>query len=307
MAQQLANAVVVITGASSGIGRATALAMAARGASLALAARRDEPLRALARECEARGGRAVAVPTDVTDPQAIAAVGRQALERFGRLDVWVNNAAVLAIGRFEDTPPEVFRQVVETNLFGYVHGARVALPIFRQQRAGVLINVGSLDSRLSQPYASAYVASKHAVRGLGIALRQELAVEGLSNVHVCTIMPAMIDTPIFQHAANYTGRAVKAMPPVYAAERVARTIVRCAEHPRRETLVGTIAHLLHAQSLVLPGLTERLLAVYTDREMFEPERPSPRTRATCLRRWRQVRASAAAGAVPRYAVGSWRA
>jgi NAD(P)-dependent dehydrogenase (short-subunit alcohol dehydrogenase family) len=274
MARKLSNAVVVITGASSGIGRATALGMAQRGAALVLAARRDAPLYELARECEARGGRAVAVPTDVTNQEAVEMLAAQALKHFGRIDVWVNNASVLAIGRFEDTPPEVFRQVVDTNLFGYVHGARAVLPVFRRQGYGVLINVGSLDSKLSQPYASAYVASKHAVRGLGMALRQEIALDNTADIHVCTIMPAVIDTPIYQHAANYAGRAVKAMPPVYAAERVARAIMRCAERPYRERFVGTIAHVLGVHSVVLPGLTERLLALFTDKQLFYRDRPA---------------------------------
>ena len=275
MARKLGNAVVVITGASSGIGRATALGMAQRGAALVLAARRDAPLHELARECEARGGRAIAVPTDVTNQEAVEMLAAEALERFGRIDVWVNNASVLAIGRFVDTPPEVFRQVIETNLFGYVYGARAALPVFRRQGYGVLINVGSLVSKLSQPYASVYVASKHAVRGLGMSLRQEMALDRTADIHICTIMPAPIDTPIYQHAANYAGRAVKAMPPVYSAERVARRIMRCAERPYRESFVGTMAHVLGAQSLVLPGLTERILAVFTDQQLpsFRPKTP----------------------------------
>jgi NAD(P)-dependent dehydrogenase (short-subunit alcohol dehydrogenase family) len=277
MRRKLKDAVVVITGASSGIGRATARGMAERGTALVLAARREGPLHEAAQECAARGGPAIAVPTDVADPQAVEALAAQALEHFGRIDVWVNNASVLAFGRFEDTPPEVFRRVLETNFFGYVYGARAALPVFRRQGYGVLINVGSLDSKLSQPYASAYVASKHAVRGLGMCLRQELALDGTADIHVCTIMPATIDTPIFQHAANYAGRAVKAMPPVYGAERVARTIMRAAERPPRERFVGTVAHLLQAQALVLPGLTERFLAVFTEKQLFYRDRPAAPT------------------------------
>jgi len=128
-----AQAVVVITGASSGIGRATALAFARRGARLALAARREQPLRELARECELAGGRAIAVPTDVTDEAAVEALARRAVETFGALDVWVNNAAVMLFGRFDEAPSEAFRRVVETNFFGYANGARAALSRFREQ------------------------------------------------------------------------------------------------------------------------------------------------------------------------------
>jgi NAD(P)-dependent dehydrogenase (short-subunit alcohol dehydrogenase family) len=277
MPRKLKNAVVVITGASSGIGRATALGMARRGAALVLAARGDGPLGELVQACAARGGHAIAVPTDVTDQQAVELLATRALEQFGRIDVWLNNAAVMAVGRFEDTPPEVFRRVLETNLFGYVYGARAALRSFRRQGYGVLINVGSLDSRLSQPYASAYVTSKQAVRGFSMSLRQELALDDTADIHVCTVMPATIDTPIYQHAANFAGRVVKAMPPVYPAERVARAIMRCAERPRRETFVGTVAHLLDAQSFVLPGFTERFLALFTDKQLFHRGRSAAPT------------------------------
>src|SRR5919202_2625850 len=182
--RSLQDAVVVITGASSGIGRATALAFAGRGSQVVVAARRDEPLDTLLAECETLAGRSgLAVPTDVAESAQVEALARRAVERFGRIDVWVNNAGVYAAGRFEDTPPDVFRRVLDVNLFGCVHGARAALPHLRQRR-GVLINVASVDSEASYHYFSAYVASKWAVRGFSAALRQELHGEG---VDVCTI------------------------------------------------------------------------------------------------------------------------
>ncbi len=140
MPRKVGDAVVVITGASSGIGRATALAFARRGATVVVAARREQALRGVATECEQLGGRALAVPTDVTDEAAVRSLARRAVESFGRVDVWVNNAAVGLFGRFEDTPLEAYRRVIETNLFGYIYGARAALPIFREQGSGVLIN-----------------------------------------------------------------------------------------------------------------------------------------------------------------------
>ena len=277
MRLRLDNAVVVITGASSGIGRATAHAFARKGATVVLAARRANELERAAEECRELGAQALAIPADVTDPDALERVARMATETFGRLDVWVNNAAVTMFARLEQAPMEEFRRVIETNLFGYVYGTRVALPRFREQGSGVLINNASLVARVSQPYTNAYVISKQGVRALGMSLRQELALEGAGGIHVCTVLPASIDTPLFQHAANYTGRAAKAMPPVYPAERVARAIVRLAMFPRREVYVGNSARVFGLQQKLAPGLTERVMATMTDKTHLYRERPAPPT------------------------------
>ena len=277
MVWDLEGTAVVITGASSGIGRATALAFADKGAKIVLAARRGGPLQEVARECERAGGQGLAVPTDVADPEAVKALATVALERFGRLDTWVNNAAVGMWSRFEEIPLEDLRRLIDVNLWGYVYGARAALPVFRDAGRGVLINNASVLATVSAPYASGYVASKHAIRGLGMSLRQELALDGARGIHVCTVMPGTIDTPFFQHSANYTGRAVKAMPPVYPPERVARTMVNCARWPRREVFVGNMARLTHQQSKVMPGLTERAMMLMTDRQHLYRTRPAPPT------------------------------
>jgi NAD(P)-dependent dehydrogenase (short-subunit alcohol dehydrogenase family) len=277
MPRKLKDSVVVITGASSGIGRASAGAFAGRRATLVLAARREQPLRDVAAECERPGVRVLAVPTDVADEAAVRALARRAVESFGRIDVWVNNAAVTLFGRFEETPPEAYRQVIETNLFGCIYGARAALPIFREQGSGVLINVASVAGKVSQPYTGAYVLTKHAIRALGMSLRQELALDGANDIRVCTVMPASIDTPLFQHAANYTGWVVQPMPPVYPAEEVAETIVRLAERPRREALVGGAGRLLSLPQTLLPGLTERLLATVVEKQHLRRDRSVPPT------------------------------
>src|SRR5437773_4760580 len=241
--RHLDNLSVVITGASSGIGRATAYAFAEKGALLTLAGRNECRLSEVARDCQRLGAKVLTVPTDVTSEVAVQQLVQAAVENFRHLDVWVNNAAVTLFGRLEETPMEDFRRVIETNLLGYVHGARATLPYFRKQGGGVLINVASIAAKVGQPYTSAYVTSKHAVRALGMCLRQENAND--KDIHICTVMPASIDTPIFQHAANYTGRAIRPIPPVYKAELVARTIVRLTVHPRREVVVGRSGRLLN--------------------------------------------------------------
>jgi short-subunit dehydrogenase len=278
---EIAGSIAVVTGASSGIGRATALELARRGAGLVVAARREEPLVSLVDECKRHGAEALAVPTDVTDPGAVERLAERARERFGHVDAWVNNAGVYLVGRFEDTPLEAFRRVLEVNLLGCVHGARAILPHFRSRRAGVLVNVASVDAHVPAPLVSAYVASKFAVLGWSESLRQEL--RDLEDVHVAVVSPAASDTPLFQHAANYSGRPVKALTPTYAPQQVAETIAALIERPQREVIVGAAGRLLARQRRLAPALTDRIFAKQmsvdqfgdgaaapTDGNLFEP-------------------------------------
>ena len=259
MTSKLANRVVVITGASSGIARAAAYGFAREGARLVLAARRAEVLAEVAADCLDLGAAAaVPVPTDVSDHEAVVALERRAIERFGRIDIWVNCAAVLQFGRIEETPPAVIERTIQTNVLGYFYGAQSAIRQFRQQGSGTLINVASVLGIAAQPYASAYVASKFAIRGLSDSVRQE--VRDIKGIHVCTVMPFAIDTPIYQRAANYTGRVVSPIAVRYPAETVADAILSCAHHPRREVFGGQLGQLAAWQKIFAPSLTEAFVA-----------------------------------------------
>lgn len=273
---RIADSVVVVTGASSGIGRATALALAGRGARVVLVARRADELAEVAEHCARRGAESLTAALDVTDDEAVRKAVEQTVERFGRLDGWVNCAGVTMFGTLLDVPLADVRRVLDVNLMGYVHGARAALPHMIAQEHGVLVNVSSILGIIAQPYGAAYTMSKFAIRGLSIALRQELRLAGVRGVAVATVLPAAIDTPIYAAAANRSGRAVRPPPPVYTAERVAASIVGQLERPRREVIAGgLLARVFAAQHTLLPALTERLLGIDVDRSLYATAKQSP--------------------------------
>jgi NAD(P)-dependent dehydrogenase (short-subunit alcohol dehydrogenase family) len=264
----LQDKVVVVTGASSGIGAATALELARRGAAVVLAARREDALDDVAERCRALGGRALVVPTDVTDPAAVARLANRAAGHFGRIDAWVNNAAVATYGTLTEVPPEEFRRVVEVNLLGVAYGMRSALSHMRASGHGVIVNNASVLAEVAMPYLTAYNAAKHGVRGLSDTVRQELRVAGERGISVCTVLPTAVDTPLFAHAANHTGRALTPPPPIYPAQLVARTIVGVIRRPRREAYAGGAARMLSIQWRLLPGVAERMLGRYATRALF---------------------------------------
>jgi NADP-dependent 3-hydroxy acid dehydrogenase YdfG len=274
MARKLRDAVVVITGASSGIGREAAAQFAEEGARLVLAARDGEALEEVAAICRARGVDAIGVPTDVADERSVEALRDAAVDRFGRIDVWVNDAGVYMMGSVESTPSEAYERLFETNLLGVVHGARAALGEFRKRGSGVLINVGSLAGKVAYANASAYCASQHAVHAFTESLRQELVG---TDIQACLVAPGSVDTPMFQHAANFTGREITARKPVYPPERVASAIVASAKRPRRERRIGGLPVFTSLMHALLPAVYERTQPRLVEHESLgEGHRPATR-------------------------------
>jgi short-subunit dehydrogenase len=267
---------VVITGASSGFGKGVALQLAARGDNVVLAARRTELLEQAAHEA---GGRALVVTTDVSNPADIERLGRAAIDRFGHIDVWINDAGVGALGRFEDIPLQDHVRVIDVNLKGVLYGSYFAMQHFRDRGRGTLINIASVAGRVPFPYYSSYVSSKHGVVGLGDALNQELQATKRREVHVVTVNPFATDTPWFDHAANYTGhraRSVMLDPP----EKVVTAIVRAVDHPRKQINVGYKANAAVVSQRISRGLTESAVAEVIDRAQMEKAAPAAPTAGT---------------------------
>lgn len=267
--QALQNRTVVITGASSGFGRGMALAFGQRGANVVLAARRAEVLEQVAGEVRAAGGRALVVPTNVGRDADVQRLADAAVAEFGQVDVWINNAGVGALGRFDEVPLADHSRIVDTNLKGVIYGSHAALRQFRRQGQGVLINMGSVVSYVPMPYYASYVATKAGILGLDNALNQELKVSGAKNIHVVTVMPFAADTPWFEHAGNYAGRSPRMIlmdPP----QKIVDAVVRAAIRPRREVAVGWKAKAAVASYRLAPGLTQAVAAaVVQDVQMHD--------------------------------------
>jgi short-subunit dehydrogenase len=257
---------VVIAGASSGFGRGAAEKLAELGANVVVAARRTDVLEELVAGIRERGGTAVAVGADVSDPSAVARIADVAVERFGRIDVWVNNVGVGAIGMFWDIPIEDHARLIDVNLTGLIYGAHVALTRFRAQGSGVLVNVGSVDSEVPLAYQASYAASKAAVLSLGRTLNEELRLVGEDDrIKVGTIMPWAVDTPWWTHAANYSGRTAR-MAAMDDPQLVVDAIVAACVDPKEEQPVGGKARVADISHHLFPGLTERGSAKVIDAE-----------------------------------------
>ena len=264
--------VIVITGASSGIGLSTARMAAKKRAKLVLAARNESALRELEQEINAQGGQAIAVVADVGREEDVHRIADAAIERFGQIDTWVNNAGVSIYGRIEEVDLNDARRMFDTDFWGVVHGSRVALQHLRK-RGGALINVGSTVSDRAIPLQGFYVASKHAVKGFTDSLRMEIEEANLP-VSVTLIKPAGINTPFTQHAKNYMESEPDFPPPVYAPATVARSILHAATHPVRDIMVGGAAKTFNVAEKYMPRLTDR----YLERAMFQQQKKNGRSR-----------------------------
>lgn len=250
--------VVVITGASSGIGRETALRFAARGAKVVAAARSESGLESLVEEIRQNGGEAIYEICDVSDFDQIQKVAEKTVVQYGRIDTWINNAAVTVYATFEETTLEEFRRILDVNVMGQVHGCKAALPHLRLT-GGALICVSSVESKVAMPLHSAYAASKHAIAGFIDSLRRELIHEGVP-VSVTNIMPASINTPLFSQSRTKMGVKPQGLPPFYQPSIVADAILYAAENPVRDLIVGGAGKMMITSQLNSPSLTDYTLS-----------------------------------------------
>lgn len=250
--------VVVVCGASSGIGRETAKRFARAGAKVVVAARGDEGLESLADEIRAEGGEAFVAPADVTNPASMHDLAAAAVERYGRIDTWAHIAGVSVYGYFTDVPTEEFARVIETDLIGVAHGAKAAIPHLQRDGGGTFVAVGSVLGKRSVPLMSAYCAAKHGVDGFLESLRMELRHQRIP-VNVVQILPSTINTPFFATSRTRMGEKPMGPPPFYPASDVATAIVYVAKHPVRDMTVGGAGKMIVAIQRLSPGMFDRLM------------------------------------------------
>lgn len=265
--EDVRGATIVITGASSGFGRGTALKLAEKGANVVLAARRTHVLGQLESEIKADGGTALAVTTDVSKPEQVQRLADAAVERFGGIDVWINNVGIGALGLFWEIPLDVHARIVDVNLNGLIYGAHTALRQFLLQGHGVLVNIGSIDSEVPIAYQTSYASTKAAVLSITRSLNEELHLVGADeNIKVGTIMPWAVDTPWWNHAANYTGHAPR-MASMDDPSTIIDAIVQACVHPQETQPVGWKARASNVSHQIFPDLSERMTASIADDEV----------------------------------------
>lgn len=258
MPRPLNEQVVVITGASSGMGREMALRFAEKGAKVVLAARNTVALQAVAEEIQGLEGQALIVPTDVSNYQAVEYLAAEAISTYGHVDTWINNASVALYATVEDSTIEELERVVHVNLLGVIYGCKAILPYMRQQGYGTIINFGSVVSWMAIPLLGIYSASKQGVKGFTDALRLEMERE-ITGINLTLVMPAGINTPFFNHARSKLGVKPQPMPPVYQPEVVANAVVHAAEYPQRDIYGGGASWFFSMMHRLSPALTDRFL------------------------------------------------
>ena len=273
---RIAGRTFVVTGASSGLGRGVAIKLAAYGGNVVLAARRGAVLDTLANQLQAAGGHALVVPTDVSRPDDVQHLATAATERFGRVDVWINDAGVAAIGPFEEVPIEDHARVVDVNLKGYLFGSHAALRLFRRQGFGTLVNVASVEGRIPLAYHASYAATKAAILALDAALTQELRLSGADEIKVVSVLPWALDTPFWEHTANYSGGTPR-IASMDDPQATIDAVVWATIHPVKEVAPGFKAQAALLGDQLWPALAERAAANVVHRSQFETAPPAPPT------------------------------
>jgi len=277
MAHKLKNIdeqVVVITGASSGIGLATAIAAAEQGAKVALLARSEETLNEIAISIEGEGGEALAIALDVADREAVEAAADQVVGRFGRIDTWINNAGVAIYGKIEEVADEDNRRLFETNFWGMVYGSLAALPYLKQS-GGALINVGSEVSEAVVPLQGMYTTSKHAVKGFTDSLRVETELVEEAPVSITLIQPTAVNTPYPEHARNYMDKEPKLPTPQIDPHQVADAIIHAATHGGRDVKVGAMSKMNTLMANLMPKIADRMSAMQAQRQQKDEHPRNP--------------------------------
>jgi short-subunit dehydrogenase len=275
--RRVAGSVIVIVGATSGVGRATAISLASLGARLVLVARDGADVELVASMCGDRGTVAIGVSADISYPDDVDRIVVAAVEHFGGIDTWINAAAALIVGELHCQPVEEIAQLVSTNVLGTTLASRAAMNHFHSRDAGVLINMSSLLGIVPNPVVPTYSMTKFAVRGLTLSLHQ--STWHRASIQVCTVLPGPIDTPMFARAANHSGRALRAIPPAFSPDRVAAAVIRSVRRPRRQRTTGFTGALIMVGHHVLPRFTETVVAQVAARLIFRPEPAEPTTGA----------------------------
>jgi short-subunit dehydrogenase len=284
---------IVVVGATSGVGRATALSLAALHARLVIVARDPDDVELVVTECRDLGAlAAIGIAADISKPDDVGRIVTVATEQLGAIDTWINAASGLVVGQLDQQPVDQIEQIVATNVLGTALVSRAAMQHFHSRNAGVLINLSSLLGVIPNPVVPTYVMSKFAIRGLTLSLHQ--STWRRSPIRVCVILPGPIDSPMFERAANDSGRAIRAIPPAFSPERVAAAVIRSVRRPRRQRTTGLTGALIVIGMHVVPRFTETFVAQVAARLIFRPEVAS------------QTRGSLDESHVPSKTAGGWR-